>query len=215
MGFRDRNWLWPPALLMGTLVTVPQRVPTLPERPGSGLFQLACRRSPARALPEAPGTVPGSGLVSRGLPGERSVKSAHGSPKKPRRHVKARGQRSRQGVEAGSRHAASRTAVGRIGASAEAREEAVASPPLVLIEWLDSCGCSARWQDLDADTPRAVHCRSVGWLLHDNPDCKVIVPHLTAPHPYVARQGCGDMTIPASAILSVVSLRRAGRHGVC
>lgn len=78
---------------------------------------------------------------------------------------------------------------------------------LVLIEWLDSYGCSSNWQLLEGCVPHLLHCRSVGWLVHDGEDCKVIVPHMTnADHPTSPQQGCGDMTIPTKAILSFTDL---------
>jgi len=78
---------------------------------------------------------------------------------------------------------------------------------LVLIEWLDSYGCSAEWQPLEGCDPAPMKCRSVGWLVGDRKDCKVIVPHISQDgHPGIPVQGCGDMTIPSSAILRVVDL---------
>ena len=73
---------------------------------------------------------------------------------------------------------------------------------LVPVEWLDSYGCSAVWQELDGCDAKPMVCRSVGWLLHDGDDCKVIVPHLAES----AEQGCGDMTIATAAILRIVDL---------
>ena len=84
---------------------------------------------------------------------------------------------------------------------------------LVLIEWVDSMGCSSEWRTLEADHPHPLTCRSVGWLIHDGDDCKVIVPHVTeAPDTTSPRQGCGDMTIPARAILSITDLPTARDH---
>ena len=77
---------------------------------------------------------------------------------------------------------------------------------LVLIEWVDSFGCSSDWQEIGNLSPTAQSCRSVGWLAHDGDDCKVIVPHLSEPHESVKPQGCGDMTIPTCAIQRVVDL---------
>lgn len=73
---------------------------------------------------------------------------------------------------------------------------------LVIIEWVDSFGCSSTWQSIQGCEPEALVCRSVGWLLHDGTDCKVIVPHLAEE----AAQGCGDMTIPVGSIRSVRDL---------
>ena len=81
---------------------------------------------------------------------------------------------------------------------------------LVLIKWLDSFGCSATWQDLETSQPKPLICQSVGWLLHDGDDCKVIVPHITDQNSGVPRQGCGDMTIPAQVILDIIDLPLPG-----
>jgi len=72
----------------------------------------------------------------------------------------------------------------------------------VLIDWVDSYGCSAEWETLDSKDPQPMICRSVGWLTHDGNDCKVIVPHLCE----WTNQGCGDMTIPSVAIQRIVDL---------
>ncbi len=77
---------------------------------------------------------------------------------------------------------------------------------LVLIEWVDSFGCSTDWTPLEGNAPEVLVCRSVGWLLHDGDDCKTIVPHISSEHPGAERQGCGDMTIPNSAVVRIVEL---------
>jgi len=78
---------------------------------------------------------------------------------------------------------------------------------LVFIEWLDSFGCSSQWEDIAVPAPAPLFCRSVGWLLHDTDQCKVVVPHLTFPtQEHMKQQGCGDMTIPTRAILRIVDL---------
>lgn len=78
---------------------------------------------------------------------------------------------------------------------------------LVLIEWVDLYGCSPRWEDIDDCSPSVLLCRSVGWLIHDDPICAVVVPHMSqANHPNATQQGCGDMTIPHTAIKRMVDL---------
>ncbi len=80
---------------------------------------------------------------------------------------------------------------------------------LVLIEWEDSFGCSATWSPLpepNEHPPEIMICRSVGWLLHDTSGRKTIVPHVIDEHPDAEQQGCGDMTIPISAIRRIVDL---------
>jgi hypothetical protein len=79
---------------------------------------------------------------------------------------------------------------------------------LVLIDWVDSYGCSPSWQTLEPINPALMVCHSVGWLVHDGDDCKVIVPHLADSEPTTHRQGCGDMTIPTKAILRIVPLEQ-------
>jgi len=78
---------------------------------------------------------------------------------------------------------------------------------LVLVDWLDSFGCSSDWQQMEGCRPTVLHCRSVGWLLHDGEECKVIVPHISdANHNAAPQQGCGDMTIPTCAIVKMIDL---------
>jgi hypothetical protein len=79
---------------------------------------------------------------------------------------------------------------------------------LVLIEWLDSFGCSSNWTEIDkSEPPKPLVCRSVGWLLHDGKDCKVVIPHISdVEHKNAAHQGCGDMTIPTKSIVRISSL---------
>ena len=78
---------------------------------------------------------------------------------------------------------------------------------LVLIEWLDSFGCSEQWQPLDISAPKPIRVRSVGWLAYDGEDCKVIVPHVSEESEHVAQQGCGDMTIPTRSVLRIKNLK--------
>ncbi len=77
----------------------------------------------------------------------------------------------------------------------------------MLIEWLDSYGCSVNWQDLAECQAKPLLCRSVGWLAYDGDDCKVIVPHIThSTDNGVTAQGCGDMTIPTRTVLKIADL---------
>jgi hypothetical protein len=96
----------------------------------------------------------------------------------------------------------------RLGADsgAESTEAEEALMRLVLVEWLDSFGCSSAWTRLEAADPHPVVCRSVGWLLYDGDDCKVVVPHVVEERAGVDAQGCGDMTIPSRAVISIVDL---------
>lgn len=75
---------------------------------------------------------------------------------------------------------------------------------LVLVEWLDSCGCTSSWAEISDDAPKALTCKSVGWLAGESEEAIVIVPHF-APLDDVD-QGCGDMTIPRVCITKMTDL---------
>ena len=82
---------------------------------------------------------------------------------------------------------------------------------LVLVEWTDSYGCAATWEPIpDELEPSLAICRSVGWLVYQDADAVVVVPHLSETSRNAARHGCGDMTIPAKAINRMVALEE--RH---
>ena len=75
--------------------------------------------------------------------------------------------------------------------------------PLVLIEWLDA-HAGRGWQTAGQITEAAepLYCRSVGWLVAETEDCKVVVPHIFGEkNGEQILSGCGDLTIPAKAIV--------------
>lgn len=73
---------------------------------------------------------------------------------------------------------------------------------LVLIEWLDSYGCGSEWQPLEGCHAKPLLCRSVGWLVRDEDDCKVIVPHLSDSDSHLPPQGCGARTTAVAAAIA-------------
>ena len=73
--------------------------------------------------------------------------------------------------------------------------------PLVLIEWLDS-HYAPQWHT-GKPAKRPLTCFSAGWLTHDGKRCKTIAAHITDED---EPQRSGEMTIPACAILSIVTL---------
>lgn len=80
---------------------------------------------------------------------------------------------------------------------------------LVLIEWVDSHSVPG-WQLLGDDMDdRVLVCRSVGWLVLDGEEAKIVVPHMNQQEPGIPPQGSGIMTIPASAVRRLVRLREA------
>ena len=135
----------------------------------------------------------------------RREKKNHGSQSE---HVETGGVKGRALAQQ-DQYSKGRQERGCVSAQTEEGEKTLAEPSLrlVLVEWVDSYGCSASWQSLAESTPAPMVCRSVGWLLHDTTDWKVIVPHLSdANHQNTEQQGCGDMTIPTRSILSVTDL---------
>lgn len=77
---------------------------------------------------------------------------------------------------------------------------------LVLIEWVDSYGASATWQNLSSCEPELMVCQSVGWLVHDDERCKVIVPHILQPdHPTTSQQGCSKAWKPLRRLVPMSS----------
>ena len=78
---------------------------------------------------------------------------------------------------------------------------------LVLVEWVDS-HASRGWVT-PADLARAaepLYCCSVGWLLHDKSNCKVMVPHMAGAKGGDTTQVCGDLTIPTKSIVRITAL---------
>jgi hypothetical protein len=90
------------------------------------------------------------------------------------------------------------------------------SPPLVLIEWLDSGQPVPGWQWLEAIEPRRPHlCVSVGFLMQDDASAKVLAPNLGASNGSGEwDQASGVITIPASAPCQI-STKRLNQGVVC
>lgn len=79
---------------------------------------------------------------------------------------------------------------------------------LVAVEWLDSYGCGAIWEEMPDRPPPAHRCYSVGWLVAKTEDVVVIVPHISPENKDIGgpEQGCGDMTIPRCAVRKIINL---------
>jgi hypothetical protein len=79
--------------------------------------------------------------------------------------------------------------------------------PLVIIRWQDSAQPLPSWQYLSAlPRTRPIECATVGWLLKDDDEIKVIcqsVGNLDNPN---SAQASGIMTIPARCVLSIEKL---------
>jgi len=79
---------------------------------------------------------------------------------------------------------------------------------LVYVQWVDSYGCSPRWEPADNVKPTLLTCESVGWLMYADGSVLLVVPHLTgSPQAGIEKQGCGDMSIPAACVLKLAPIR--------
>ena len=78
------------------------------------------------------------------------------------------------------------------------------APELVLIEWMDSRRPEAAWQHLaDAQPWTACKCASVGFLVADDADVKVLAPNMADMDDASNVQLSGAIVIPSSCVLSV------------
>jgi hypothetical protein len=83
--------------------------------------------------------------------------------------------------------------------------------PLVIIRWQDSAQPIPAWKHLSQlPATRAIECATVGWLLKDNDDVKVLcqsVGDLDSPQ---NAQASGIMTIPTRCVISIERLTEDG-----
>lgn len=81
--------------------------------------------------------------------------------------------------------------------------------PLVMITWEDSRQPVGRWMFLsDLPAPAPVKCVTVGWLLTDGDDAKVICQSM-ADIEAADMQAGGVMVIPACCVVSIERLEEA------
>ena len=81
---------------------------------------------------------------------------------------------------------------------------------LILVEWVDAHS-GRGWQTVEQleQAAEPLYCRSVGWLVSESRDCKVIVPHISGEkNGTTMLSGCGDLTIPNKAILKLTVLKK-------
>lgn len=78
---------------------------------------------------------------------------------------------------------------------------------LVLIEWEDSARPIPEWRHLSEFAQSGVvKCASVGWLLHDGEDKKVLAPNMGDMDDEHNMQACGVIQIPTRCVTRVVLL---------
>ena len=76
--------------------------------------------------------------------------------------------------------------------------------PLVIIRWQDSAQPLPAWQYLSAlPQTRPIECATVGWLLKDNDQVKVICQSVGDLDNPKNAQASGIMTIPARCVISI------------
>lgn len=73
-----------------------------------------------------------------------------------------------------------------------------------LIKWADSYGVSASWEEINpVDEIPHVHCFSIGYIVAEDEEHIVVVPHMHPENDVIGatESGCGDMTIPKCSIV--------------
>ena len=82
---------------------------------------------------------------------------------------------------------------------------------LVLVEWMDSRQPDSGWKHLSKDLSwKAVKCASVGWLVADDADKKVLAPNMGDIDDEDNIQLSGEIVIPTCCIVSVTQLTEIG-----
>lgn len=86
---------------------------------------------------------------------------------------------------------------------------------LVMVTWEDSHALSGvGWMYLDGEyttAPRVIY--SVGWLVHDGDDTKIVVPHRNEETDKYVAQGAGVISIPTRCVVRVDDLVRFAAPG--
>jgi hypothetical protein len=83
--------------------------------------------------------------------------------------------------------------------------------PLVIIRWQDSAQPIPSWRHLSQlPATRAIECATVGWLLKDDADVKVLCQSVGDLDNPLNAQASGIMTIPARCVLSIERLTEDG-----
>jgi hypothetical protein len=87
-------------------------------------------------------------------------------------------------------------------------DKSILGCPLVLIEWVDASRLSDGWMDWgDIPAPYLHRCLTVGFLVSENKDGKILVPTVGDIGHKDNRHTYGGMMIPRSAIVSEKRLK--------
>jgi len=79
---------------------------------------------------------------------------------------------------------------------------------LVLIEWVDSSQPLSNWVHLNSlPEKKPIECASVGWLVHDDKQIKMLAPNMGDMESEGNEQAMGILIIPTAAVTRVVKLK--------
>lgn len=79
--------------------------------------------------------------------------------------------------------------------------------PLVMIEWEDSAQPIPSWRFLaDFEAPGTIRCVSVGWMIRDDKQMKVVAPNMGGVNTSGSLQVSGMIQIPTSCVLQITHL---------
>ena len=79
--------------------------------------------------------------------------------------------------------------------------------PLVIVHWLDSRQADGSWRYLsDLGKQHAVECATVGWLIQDDTETKVVAQTIGDLSDPENAQACGVKIIPARCVVSMKTL---------
>ena len=80
---------------------------------------------------------------------------------------------------------------------------------LVLVDWFDHSSSPDGWHDIEEYQTESfpLACQSVGWVVHEDKDIMVIVPHRYLPRDGYKQRGSGDLTVLKRAIKRIKVLK--------
>jgi hypothetical protein len=82
----------------------------------------------------------------------------------------------------------------------------VKTPPLVLIEWVDSTQPVSQWQHRADIKVAAVRIASVGWLIENGKEVKALAPNVGGLDGKSSPQCSGVIAIPARCVIQIKKL---------
>jgi hypothetical protein len=79
---------------------------------------------------------------------------------------------------------------------------------LILIEWVDSYSVYETWDFIkELSEPTLQMCYSVGFVIKENDESIMIIPHLSGVSDYSLGAGMGGICIPKACILKINELK--------